>query len=355
MSIWNKVLLGLNILVSFGVFYFALQTLKIHKVWRESAQKFEKKLKQVDEQNVILKNGPDGKGGVRAMEIKLAAEYAGRGRVWYTCDPYEIENPGDVSPLTRVKILQPNPHGVETSQIVYVFDCIAEDEPADSPENAGEDVASTALPKIKSASFLGEFDVDIAVQKAVKLKPSKPFTTEKMHQFTSIVNQIISERSQEKEKEKATGKKVPPKRFWVIWEQMPTEGMADDLENGGKDRPSHDYYAAMKWHERILDEQSFTEQTLRRRSAELQEVLKNIEEQSTLAKTFNDELLQKKLDMEDEKKKVETYVQSLSDEYKVLKKQFDVLMNENRALAQSLEQFEEEAITQINSRTASSK
>ena len=65
MSIWNKILVWVIGVASVALFYMAARTLKTHQYWRELAQKYERKIEQVQEQNHVLLEGGGNQGDRR--------------------------------------------------------------------------------------------------------------------------------------------------------------------------------------------------------------------------------------------------------------------------------------------------
>ena len=92
MSIWNKVLVWVIGVASVALFYMAARTLKTHQYWRELAQKYERKIEQVQQQNRVLLEGGGNAGGqsqlgIRQRRIELNKLLLDRHRVWFKCDP----------------------------------------------------------------------------------------------------------------------------------------------------------------------------------------------------------------------------------------------------------------------------
>jgi hypothetical protein len=153
MSIWNKVLVGLIIVASLGLFYLGMQTLKTHKYWRESARKHEAKLEPLPKEIENLKFGTVDGGCLRDLRVALAKQLAQRGRVWNNWAPQQIVNPqtGEV----RISTDAAGPHGITDKMTLTVFE-------ARDPKGKGR--------------FLGEFKVKAIAEKQIVLEPAMTMT-----------------------------------------------------------------------------------------------------------------------------------------------------------------------------------
>jgi hypothetical protein len=87
MCIWNKILVGLISVASIVLFYMAAKALKIETTWSESAQKHEKKLKQIEQENLDLVEGTGQQPGIRQLRVDLHKVLLDRRRMWTNCDP----------------------------------------------------------------------------------------------------------------------------------------------------------------------------------------------------------------------------------------------------------------------------
>ena len=92
MSIWNKMLVWVIGVASVALFYMAARTLKTHQYWRELAQKYERKIEQVQQQNRVLLEGGAKQDdqtpmGIRQRRIELNKLLLDRHRVWSKCEP----------------------------------------------------------------------------------------------------------------------------------------------------------------------------------------------------------------------------------------------------------------------------
>lgn len=365
MSIWNKVLLGLNILVSLGAFYFALQTLNVHETWRESAQKHEKRLEQANKEIDTLKQGTDGNGGIRALRMELFAELLGRGRVWYGCQPQAINNPETINVVisqpTPRDNTKPIPHNMEQSLVVYVFEYAEKNDGAANADNMapgnmgmGMDQESPSLrPEIETTRFLGEFIVKSSGGAGVSLAPTMKLDA------------------------KATARLMASQGPWMMRELMPVdsheifagkseeelrsmlpEQVVEKYLNDGKEdfaRNLRDYRTLLKWHDQRRMKQIETEEAGLRYNEHLDASLADAAQQNQFRKQLNAALQQELVAMSAERDVVLAYEASLKQEIKGRTERIDELMNKNRVLAQTIQEFQQEAISQINSRTASTR
>ncbi len=113
MNIWNKVFVGLIIVISLVFFYFSAQVLKTHEYWRSSANKHEKRIFQLEDEVVTLR--PD----LLKMQSAVYKALIGRGRVWYNCAPQMADA---TIGAVRVTTVFPDPHGITDKTILAVFD-----------------------------------------------------------------------------------------------------------------------------------------------------------------------------------------------------------------------------------------
>ena len=157
---WNKVLVWVIGVTSVALFYMAARTLKTHQYLREPAQKYERKIKQVQEQNHILLEGGENQGepaqpGIRQRRIELAKLLLDRHRVWFKCDPKVKLNRQDGTAEITVAVDHPDPHGIAENAVLYAFEAA--------------DVQS-------KGRYLGEFKVTKSdeKQKTVVLVPALP-------------------------------------------------------------------------------------------------------------------------------------------------------------------------------------
>ena len=181
MSIWNKILVWVIGVASVALFYMAARTLKTHQYWRELAQKYERKIEQVQEQNHMLLEGGENQGeqaqlGIRQRRIELNKLLLDRHRVWFKCDPKVKLNREDGTAEITVTIDHPDPHGIAENTVLYGF------------EEA--DVQS-------KGRYLGEFKVTKSdeKQKTVVLVPTLPLGPRRSSAWAMPSGRGISTRS----------------------------------------------------------------------------------------------------------------------------------------------------------------
>jgi len=165
MSIWNKILVGFIFVASVAFFYMAMRTLKTHQYWRESVQKHEKKIQEVEDENYKLVEGDeeveDAELGIKQLRFELHKLMIDRGRVWYRCKPAQA-NPqtGQVAVTTDLPI----PHKITAKTVLYVF------------EEADVDQGNPA----QSGHYLGEFKVTDVGETQVQLAPAMKMDDEEL-------------------------------------------------------------------------------------------------------------------------------------------------------------------------------
>jgi hypothetical protein len=183
MSIWNKILLGVILAASLAMFYMAMRTLQTHRYWGDLANRFDKKIKDVEQQNRELEFGTDAgdgaaKPGIRQLELAIQKLTTLRGRVWYNCLP---QQPNPQTGQVRVATDLPDPSGIAVNSVLYVFE---------------EAEVS------KGGRYIGEFKVDEVAEKLVALKPARKLVPWELQQLTESVGK---------------------KGSWVMYEQMPVD------------------------------------------------------------------------------------------------------------------------------------
>jgi hypothetical protein len=161
MSIWNRVALGLVFLAAVAMFVFGARALKIHAVWGSHMAALRVQLKSYSEQNDNLLNSEDkDKPGILAMRRQLQQVLAGRGRVWYNCEPQigpETLRSGKMTVTTDL----PVPNGIADKSTLYAIE-------------------ETEVQK--GGRYLGEFHVDGVDEKnkRITLAPNLTFSEEQL-------------------------------------------------------------------------------------------------------------------------------------------------------------------------------
>jgi hypothetical protein len=158
MSIWNKVLLWVIGLASLALFYMAARTLQTHRYWGDLATKFDRAIRQVQQENQRLAEGvPGGQPGIRQVRAELSDLLLDRRRAWFNCDPrVKLDRQGGTAEIT-LTVSKPDPNGIVEKTILYAF------------EEAGVQ---------KGGRYLGEFKVTK--------------TDEKRKQVTVVPNSLFS-------------------------------------------------------------------------------------------------------------------------------------------------------------------
>ncbi len=124
MSIWNKVLVGLIIAASLGMFFMGAWALKTSTAWSQAVSLREKKTSD-------LIDGVPGRGepGVRQLEpevrqlrIDLHKLLVYQQGVWRDCLAKVKLLPEERSAEVTVTIGEPVPHGIEKGYVLYAFE-----------------------------------------------------------------------------------------------------------------------------------------------------------------------------------------------------------------------------------------
>ncbi len=182
MSIWNKVLVGLVIVVGLAYLFFAATALKARSYWGESSNKHEEALATVAQEKQLLMDGvaAEGKPGVRQLAQEVHGMVIGRGRVWRGSVPKLVKaETGEATVVTHL----PAPHRDALKAQMFVFQ---------EPTAQGQ------------AAFLGEFSVAAVADRQWQLQPVRPMT--------------------EAERDRLRRSRGP----WSLYEVMPGEPMEGD-------------------------------------------------------------------------------------------------------------------------------
>ena len=273
MSIWNKVLLGLILVASIAFFILGARALQTHKYWRDQVAQLEKEL--ADE----LKNQADMKDEVRQLTVGLHEQLIDRGRVWYGCRPQQVSaETGEVSVMTDF----PDPHGIETQTVLWVFDEI-------DRQNGG--------------SYLGQFTVDAIAGQGNRLLQLKP-------------SMRMSQEHRQKLQQSAAGNGVT----WALYEIMPVDNH-DSL--AGLDAEQLKALLPDSVEEYIMDGQLATLEAIKQQG--LQGNVFKVDETGEVVKRTDPEDIQKRgLEVEVEAENEQgRYVRQLRD-YEELFRQYDL-------------------------------
>jgi hypothetical protein len=151
MSIWNKVLLWLIGLSSLGLLIMAARAFQAHAYWMDTAQKLEKSIARVKDDNRLLLMGDNENPGINKERVLLHKLLVDRPRVWMNCVAQVPKGAATIN----VAIDMPGPHGIIANNTIYAF----EEPSADAP-----------------GRYLGEFNVTAAAEKQLTLAPAYPLT-----------------------------------------------------------------------------------------------------------------------------------------------------------------------------------
>ncbi len=154
MSIWNKVFLGLIIVVASVFFYLATRTLRTHASWRERVSEAESEIDQLKLESERLR---DGEEGIRDLQVDVARLMVDRGRVWQGCEILEVDHD---TAGARVLTDLPGPHQMTPDLVVAVFE--------ETPISEG-------------GTYLGEFRVTaVEDDDIVRIEPATRFAPEEV-------------------------------------------------------------------------------------------------------------------------------------------------------------------------------
>ena len=120
MSIWNKVLIGLNIVAALVMSYLLVRALRTQQYWEEAVAKHEQAQENPAENHDLMESEklPNGFLGIMPAKQALETVLIGRGRVWSNCVPASIDHQtGEVA----LNIAEPIPPGIATKMTVYVM------------------------------------------------------------------------------------------------------------------------------------------------------------------------------------------------------------------------------------------
>jgi hypothetical protein len=152
MSIWNKVLVGLILVVALAMLVFAAQALHRRSYWGEQIKQLEEEIAKLDndKQLLIEGNAAEGKPGIRQLKQEVEAMVVGRGRVWRNSQP-KVAQGGRATVVTQ----SPAPHKDAVKTQLYVFE---------EPSGQG------------TGAYLGEFAVAAVAGQQWELQPVRPMT-----------------------------------------------------------------------------------------------------------------------------------------------------------------------------------
>lgn len=116
MSIWNKILVGLIGVAALGLFIMAARTLKTHQYWRDLALQHQRRIAQVEAENVSAETN------VRQLRVALDKLLLDRRRAWFNCAAKVNLNRQDGSAAVAITTDQPDPNGIAQGAVLYGFE-----------------------------------------------------------------------------------------------------------------------------------------------------------------------------------------------------------------------------------------
>jgi hypothetical protein len=304
MSIWNKVLVGLIIVVGLAAYFFAARTLRARYYWGESAKLYGDKLEEVAKEKQVLVEGnaAEGKPGIRQLKYEVEAMVVGRGRVWRNSQPKVGQN-GEAIVVTQ--LAAPHKDAVKTQ--LFVFE-----------EPSGQE----------TGAYLGEFTVTAVAGQQWQLQPVRPMTPAELARL-----------------QQSRGP-------WSLYEVMPGEPFETSAAAQPNPAPAVDYHVL------------FTD--FYRQRAELQDLTtvttddaQSVEASDAAARQYVD-LLQKDIaSTKDELKAMQAEVAVVAKHFDALKAKLAEIEDAvkrtelaNRAAASELARLQLEASRRIDERTS---
>lgn len=153
MNIWNKVLVGLNIVVAAAFFYFAVTVLRARNYWGENMKAYENALSVVAKEKAELIDGTsDGKPGIRQLHAEVD-QLLPAGRVWRNSEPQAVK--AAVQPEVSVVTQLAAPHRESVQAHLYLFE-----------ESGGQG----------AGAYMGEFAVKAIGGRQWQLEAVRPMT-----------------------------------------------------------------------------------------------------------------------------------------------------------------------------------
>lgn len=137
MNIWNKVLVGFILVLSPVSLYLTIRAMRTHHHWRTQVVQMETDLQGTIERNAELIDGTsegEGEGetasmGTRQAAMELHKMMVDRGRVWYNCQPLQVQDRPDPdtgldTTIEGVKLATtlPEPNGISKDTVLFLFE-----------------------------------------------------------------------------------------------------------------------------------------------------------------------------------------------------------------------------------------
>ena len=340
MNIWNKVLLGLIIIVLIPLFYFSLVALKTHKTWRSVANKIEKKIEGtpsqpglVEQIETIQFGDPDKDDEcLQSVRIALHKYYVNRGRIWRHCLFQQLSDKGDEISLVVEK---PDPHGVMPHMILFAFDEATIQE---------------------GGCFIGEFKVNAVDKNVVTLEPTMRLAPKALERIKLAADT--------KDKEfRWTLREVMPTDIRGVFATMKEEDLRAILPEavvdeylaelkGGKKRQLRDYHVLFKELDRqktILMEEH---EANTRHAQYMTAAAEDAHKQMLFRQKEKAGLMAELSKVTRESKAAQAHRESLERELAELKAKIEQLIKDNRKVATEIAEMQSKMIRQVDQRSA---
>lgn len=297
MSTWNKVLVGLVIVVGLAYMFFAASALKARSYWGQSIQKHEEALAAVAREKELLMEGvaAENKSGVRQLSQEVHKMVIRRGRVWRGSAPRLVKpDTGEATVVTQL----PAPHRDSLKAQMFVF----QEPTAQGP-----------------AAFLGEFSVAAVAGQQWQLQPVRPMT--------------------EAERERLRRSRGP----WSLYELMPGEPMDGDAAEVDYHVLLSDYYRQRAYLDDLIAATTADAQAVENADTSARQGVELLQKDIAANKEDNKA-------MRDEHGLVAKHQADLEAKLAELKDAVEKTEQANRAAASELARLQLEAIRQIDAR-----
>lgn len=354
MCIWNKILVGLISVASIVFFYMAARALQTETYWSGTAQKFERRIKQVNKESQELAEGAQEQPGIRQIRMDLHKLLLDRRRMWSKCDPkVKLSADGATAEVTvavdqtigRGEKVQSVPHGIVKGLVVYAF------EKADIQDKG---------------QYIGEFTVSNTGEKQVTLVPTSklsPHALDKLKKTNNrpwVLYEILPRDNHEifasltDAEKKALLPTLPPESLQeYLKDGKPAEknDPADRVVNGKFVRPVIDYGVVFtsERDQRILLVDSI--EAVAKDMQLVQAALVEARAQEEACKRNIDSTEEELKKMTQERDVVGTLHQKLEKSLDAVQKYITRLTETNQAMAGQIAKFQLEAARRIDERT----
>ena len=336
MNIWNKVFVGLIIVVSLVFFYFSAQVLKTHEYWRSSAKTHEGKIEKLEDEVVALRYGVKGDETQPGLMKRKSAVYKaliGRGRVWDNCKPQMVDA---AVGAVRVTTDLPDPHGITDKTILAVFDA------KENPFKAG-------------GRYIGQFVVQQVDEKnkQVGMVPSRTFTPEALKRLAASRGPwTLCEIMPTDDHDVFAG--LTPEQI----EQIIPKDSIDEYVKDGKDnfeRQLRDYQFLFDTYDRQRSMLTEARNTAAANKGLMDAAVADAKVQVQFRQAEITALRKELAEMSRERDIVLAHQKSLEDAVAQRAKKIADLMEANRKLAAQIAKDQLEAVRKVDVRTASIK